>query len=267
MRGRRRDGAGSPSCRDVLADLRGARRRAAAVRGRADAQPRAARRGAARRAVPDALFDSRRRERAPAIVARGRVRPGSFSLSSIASRGRGPLSALQRVGSCAMRIEGANALVTGGASGLGAATARRLVAAGAKAVIVDSTQRRARRSRRARRAHVRASDVTDAAQVEAAVAAATALGPLRVVSPARASAGPRTLDKTGKPHDLDLFKTSSASTSSARSTCCASARRRSRTIRSSTASAASSSTPHRSRRSTVRSVRSRTRPRRRASRA
>ena len=36
-----------------------------------------------------------------------------------------------------MQIEGANALVTGGASGLGAATARRLAEAGAQVTIAD----------------------------------------------------------------------------------------------------------------------------------
>jgi NAD(P)-dependent dehydrogenase (short-subunit alcohol dehydrogenase family) len=36
-----------------------------------------------------------------------------------------------------MRIEGASALVAGGASGLGAATARRLRAAGAEITIAD----------------------------------------------------------------------------------------------------------------------------------
>ena len=39
-----------------------------------------------------------------------------------------------------MQLSGSVALVTGGASGLGAATVRRLVAGGAKAVIVDRDQ-------------------------------------------------------------------------------------------------------------------------------
>ena len=41
-----------------------------------------------------------------------------------------------------MKLSGSVALVTGGASGLGAATVRRLVAAGAKAVIVDRDEAR-----------------------------------------------------------------------------------------------------------------------------
>jgi NAD(P)-dependent dehydrogenase (short-subunit alcohol dehydrogenase family) len=50
--------------------------------------------------------------------------------------------------------------------------------------------------------------VTEPAQIEAAIAQASSLGPLRVVvSCAGVGWAARTLDKTGKPHDLDLFKT------------------------------------------------------------
>ena len=41
-----------------------------------------------------------------------------------------------------MQIQGASVMVTGGASGLGEATVRRLVAAGAKAVIVDRDEKK-----------------------------------------------------------------------------------------------------------------------------
>lgn len=110
-----------------------------------------------------------------------------------------------------MNISGSVVLVTGGASGLGAATVRRLVAQGAKAVIVDRDEARgqALASELGQGAAVFAkADVTDAAQVEAAVAQASSLGPLRVVvSCAGVGWAARTLDKTGKPHDLELFKT------------------------------------------------------------
>src|SRR3954466_7271906 len=107
-----------------------------------------------------------------------------------------------------MKLQGAVALVTGGASGLGAATVRRLVGAGAKAVIVDRDEARgAALASELGQTFVK-TDVTDAAQVEAAVAAATGLGALRVVvSCAGVGWAARTLDKTGKPHDLELFKT------------------------------------------------------------
>ena len=109
-----------------------------------------------------------------------------------------------------MKLDGAVVLVTGGASGLGAATLRRLVAGGARGVIVDRDEGKgqALAAELGDRAVFAKADVTDAAQVEAAVARATELGPLRVaVSCAGVGWASRTLDKTGKPHDLGLFQT------------------------------------------------------------
>jgi NAD(P)-dependent dehydrogenase (short-subunit alcohol dehydrogenase family) len=109
-----------------------------------------------------------------------------------------------------MKLDGAVVLVTGGASGLGAATLRRLVAGGARGVIVDRDEAKgeALAAELGGRAVFARADVTDAAQVEAAVAKAGELGPLRVaVSCAGVGWASRTLDKTGKPHDLGLFQT------------------------------------------------------------
>jgi len=110
-----------------------------------------------------------------------------------------------------MQLTGSVALVTGGASGLGAATVRRLVAGGARVVIADRDAARgaALASELGEgNATFAATDVTDPAQVQAAIDHASALGPLRVaVSCAGVGWAARTLDKTGKPHDLDLFKT------------------------------------------------------------
>lgn len=107
-----------------------------------------------------------------------------------------------------MKLSGCVVLVTGGASGLGAATVRRLVAGGAKAVIVDRDEARGTALATELGAVFAKADVTDAAQVEAAVALAGTLGPLRVaVSCAGVGWAARTLDKTGKPHDLELFRT------------------------------------------------------------
>jgi NAD(P)-dependent dehydrogenase (short-subunit alcohol dehydrogenase family) len=74
-------------------------------------------------------------------------------------------------------------LVTGGASGLGAATVRRVIAAGASALILDlpnsaGSELAAELGERVRFA---AADVRDEDQVQAAVAAAAELGTLRVV--------------------------------------------------------------------------------------
>jgi 3-hydroxyacyl-CoA dehydrogenase / 3-hydroxy-2-methylbutyryl-CoA dehydrogenase len=76
-----------------------------------------------------------------------------------------------------MRIEGASALVAGGASGLGAATARRLHAGGATVTIADLNEERgaALAGELGARAAFVACDVTDEASVQAAVEAAGAL--------------------------------------------------------------------------------------------
>lgn len=105
-----------------------------------------------------------------------------------------------------MKLPGLVALVTGGASGLGAATVRRLSAGGAKCLIVDRDDKGAELAKEVGGGFAKA-DVTDAAQVEAAVEQAAAMGPLRVVVQcAGVGWAARTLDKTGKPHDLELFQ-------------------------------------------------------------
>jgi NAD(P)-dependent dehydrogenase (short-subunit alcohol dehydrogenase family) len=109
-----------------------------------------------------------------------------------------------------MKLEGAVALVTGGASGLGEATIRRLVAGGAKAVIVDRDTKKGQALAAELGAGVRfaETDVTSGEQVQAAVELAGSLGPLRVaVSCAGIGWAARTVAKDGAPHDLELFKT------------------------------------------------------------
>jgi NAD(P)-dependent dehydrogenase (short-subunit alcohol dehydrogenase family) len=88
-----------------------------------------------------------------------------------------------------MDIKGTVALITGGASGLGAATARRLFDAGASVVLVDLPSSRGEAFAAALnaggssggKAVFAAADVTREDQVQAAVDAAVALGPLRIV--------------------------------------------------------------------------------------
>ena len=82
-----------------------------------------------------------------------------------------------------MKIEGQAALVTGGASGLGEATARELARLGAKVAVLDR-QRRAGREGRAREIGgvACACDITDTDSVNAALdKAAAAHGPARIL--------------------------------------------------------------------------------------
>ncbi|MGO4595355.1 3-hydroxyacyl-CoA dehydrogenase [Leifsonia sp. 2TAF2] len=82
-----------------------------------------------------------------------------------------------------MQLDGCSALVTGGASGLGNATARALTDAGAHVVILDLPSSEGEKAAIALGPTARfvAADVTDEAQVQAAVDTASGLAPLRVV--------------------------------------------------------------------------------------
>ncbi len=82
-----------------------------------------------------------------------------------------------------MQIAGTAALVTGGASGLGLATARRLVNAGATVVLLDlpSAPGQAAAADLGPAATFAPGDVTDDASVAAALDAADERGPLRIV--------------------------------------------------------------------------------------
>jgi NAD(P)-dependent dehydrogenase (short-subunit alcohol dehydrogenase family) len=82
-----------------------------------------------------------------------------------------------------MDISGASAIVTGGASGLGEATARLLAERGAKVVVMDLDRQQERGDALAKEIGglFAPADVTDAEQVQAAVAAAGEMGPLRAL--------------------------------------------------------------------------------------
>jgi NAD(P)-dependent dehydrogenase (short-subunit alcohol dehydrogenase family) len=107
-----------------------------------------------------------------------------------------------------VQLAGIAALVTGGASGLGLATAERLAGAGAKVVILDlpSSQGEEVARRLGSKVAFAAADVTDEDQVARAVETAQELGELRaVVNCAGVGKAARTVGKNG-PFPLADFR-------------------------------------------------------------
>jgi NAD(P)-dependent dehydrogenase (short-subunit alcohol dehydrogenase family) len=80
-----------------------------------------------------------------------------------------------------MNIAGSVAVITGGASGLGLATARTLSAAGAKVVLIDLPSAPGEERAAELGGVFTPADVTDEAQVSAALDTAAGLGPIRVI--------------------------------------------------------------------------------------
>ena len=104
-----------------------------------------------------------------------------------------------------MQIDGQVAAVFGGASGLGEATARRLAAGGAKVLVADLNEDRARAVAAEIDGFHVAADVADATSVEDAIAAATELGHLRIAVDCAGIATPTKLVRKGKPTPLEDF--------------------------------------------------------------
>jgi NAD(P)-dependent dehydrogenase (short-subunit alcohol dehydrogenase family) len=105
-------------------------------------------------------------------------------------------------------ITGSVALVTGGASGLGLATARRLVKAGGKAVLVDLPSSKGDEAAASLDggAVFAAADVTDEAAVRSALDAAGELGPRRVVVNCAGIGTPgRLLGRDGTAYPIEPF--------------------------------------------------------------
>ncbi len=109
-----------------------------------------------------------------------------------------------------MELRGATALITGGASGLGAATAKRFAEQGANVVVLDRDQERAVAfaAELGDNAIAAAADVTSEEDVSAAIQAIhERFGSLQIlVSCAGIGMALRTTSKNG-PHPLDVFET------------------------------------------------------------
>ena len=109
-----------------------------------------------------------------------------------------------------MNLTNASVLVTGGASGLGWASAQRLAKRGASVILADlpSSAGADRAQELGGDCAFAAADVTDADAVAAAVRAATTRGPLRAVVHCAGRGGTvRVLEKDGSPAALELFET------------------------------------------------------------
>jgi NAD(P)-dependent dehydrogenase (short-subunit alcohol dehydrogenase family) len=105
-----------------------------------------------------------------------------------------------------MQISGASAIVFGGASGLGAATARRLAAEGAWVTVADLAEDRAEAVAAEIGGQAVICDVTDPASVEAAVAAVGGgEGPLRISVACAGLGTPGKLIGREGPTPLDHF--------------------------------------------------------------
>jgi NAD(P)-dependent dehydrogenase (short-subunit alcohol dehydrogenase family) len=104
-----------------------------------------------------------------------------------------------------MQVDGQVAAVFGGASGLGEATARRLAAGGAKVLVADLNEERAAAVAGEIGGAQAVTDVADGGSVEAAIAAAGELGPLRIAVDCAGIATPTKLVRKGRPTPLEDF--------------------------------------------------------------
>ncbi len=106
-----------------------------------------------------------------------------------------------------MDLTGASAVVTGGASGIGEASARQLAAKGARVVVVDLNEDKGQAVAKDIGGLFAKADVADEEQVQAAVDAATEMGPLRAsVNAAGLGSAGRTVDRNGDPMPLSQFE-------------------------------------------------------------
>jgi NAD(P)-dependent dehydrogenase (short-subunit alcohol dehydrogenase family) len=106
-----------------------------------------------------------------------------------------------------MNLSGASALVTGGASGLGAATSRRLAASGAHVVVLDLNEALGKEFAEEIGGSFALGDVTEPTQVDAALDVAEEHGPLRALVHCAGKGGTvRLVNRDGSPGDLDLYR-------------------------------------------------------------
>jgi NAD(P)-dependent dehydrogenase (short-subunit alcohol dehydrogenase family) len=106
-----------------------------------------------------------------------------------------------------MEIAGTSAIVTGGASGIGAASARALAKRGARCVLIDLNDELGEAMASELGGLYVNADVADPEQVQVAVDAAVEMAPLRsLVNAAGIGTPGRTVDRDGNPLPLEAFE-------------------------------------------------------------
>lgn len=106
-----------------------------------------------------------------------------------------------------MNLEGSSSIVTGGASGIGEASARQLAAAGSRVVIADLNEEKGQAVASELGGLFVTCDVSKTDDADAAVAAASEMGPLRaLVNSAGLGSAGRTIDRNNEPFPLENFE-------------------------------------------------------------
>ncbi|MDP6868745.1 MAG: SDR family NAD(P)-dependent oxidoreductase [Acidimicrobiales bacterium] len=104
-------------------------------------------------------------------------------------------------------LNGSSSLVTGGASGIGEASARQLAAAGSRVVIADLNEERGQAIASELGGLFVRCDVTSVEDADTAVAAASEMGPLRALVNSAGLGHPgRTINRDNEPMELKHFE-------------------------------------------------------------
>ena len=106
-----------------------------------------------------------------------------------------------------MNLEGSSSIITGGASGIGEASARQLAAACSRVVIADLNEEKGEAVASELGGMFVKCDVSSIEDAQASVAAASEMGPLRaLVNSAGIGWASRTIDRNNVPMELDKFE-------------------------------------------------------------